>query len=81
VLVEIDECMLVQRKYNVGHLVREQLVFGAREVESLDCVFPVENEHGKLHFNYFWKMLDQVQSLLLMVGRLMGICPTSVTLI
>ena len=27
-VVEIDECQLVRRKYNVGHLVQEQWVFG-----------------------------------------------------
>ena len=27
-IVEIDESLLVRRKYNVGHLVREQWVFG-----------------------------------------------------
>ena len=26
--VEIDECMLVRRKFNVGHVVNEQWVFG-----------------------------------------------------
>ena len=26
--VEIDECLLVRRKYNVGHQVGEQWVFG-----------------------------------------------------
>jgi hypothetical protein len=31
------------KKNNLGHLVREQWVFSAREVDSLDCLFPVEN--------------------------------------
>ena len=32
--VEIDECLLVCRKYNVGHLVREQWVFGGYDVAT-----------------------------------------------
>ena len=42
--VEIDECLLVRRKYNRGRLVRDQWVFGGREVDTLKCfVIPVEN--------------------------------------
>ena len=32
--VEIDECLLVRRKYNVGHQVREQWVFGGYDVAT-----------------------------------------------
>ena len=33
--VEIDECLLVRRKYNVGHQVSEQWVFGATSKKKL----------------------------------------------
>ncbi|KAA3670442.1 uncharacterized protein DEA37_0003830 [Paragonimus westermani] len=32
--VEIDECMLVRRKYHVGHTVNRQWVFGGYEINS-----------------------------------------------
>ena len=35
--VEIDESLLVRRKYNRGRLVSEQWVFGGREVDTLKC--------------------------------------------
>ena len=31
-MVEIDECLLVRRKNNAGHLVREQWVFGGYNI-------------------------------------------------
>lgn len=44
VVVEIDECALVRRKYNRGHLVRTQWVFGGYEVCSKKSfLFEVEN--------------------------------------
>ena len=43
IIVEIDECMLVKRKYNRGRLVREQWIFGGYETESKRSFFiPVE---------------------------------------
>ena len=33
-VVEIDECLLVRRKANVGHLVREQWVFGGYDITT-----------------------------------------------
>jgi hypothetical protein len=36
--VEIDECLLVRRKYNKGRVVNEQCVFGGREVDSYRCI-------------------------------------------
>lgn len=36
-VVEIDECMLVRRKYNRGRVVKEQWVFGGVEVGSNKC--------------------------------------------
>ena len=32
--VEIDECLLVRQKYNVGRMVQEQWVFGGYDVQS-----------------------------------------------
>ena len=36
--VEIDECLLVRRKYNVGHRVEEQWVFGGVDLDNQQCV-------------------------------------------
>ena len=33
-MVEIDECLLVRRKNNAGHLVREQWVFGGYNIAT-----------------------------------------------
>ena len=33
-VVEIDECLLVRRKHNVGRVVKEQWIFGGVEVGS-----------------------------------------------
>ena len=46
IIVEIDECMLVRRKYNRGRLVREQWIFGGYESSSKRSFFvPVENRN------------------------------------
>ena len=36
-VVEIDECLLVRRKHNVGRIVKEQWIFGGVEVGSDKC--------------------------------------------
>ena len=33
-MVEIDECLLVRRKYNVGHQVEQQWVFGGVDLDT-----------------------------------------------
>ena len=43
--VEIDECLLVCRKYNVGRMVQEQWVFGGYDVQSIvGFMVPVDQE-------------------------------------
>jgi hypothetical protein len=82
VLIKIDECMLVRRKYNLGHLVREQWVFGGREVDTLDCfVVPVENRARENLLPLILANIRQCSIITSDVWALMGIYLTSVTLI
>lgn len=42
--VEIDECMLVRRKYHRGHRVRHQWVFGAVDIDTTEgLMIPVDS--------------------------------------
>ena len=45
-MVEIDECLLVRWKYNVGHQVEQQWVFGGVHLDT-NNVFMAVN-----HFNF-----------------------------
>ena len=46
-IVEIDESHLVRRKYNVGHLVREQWVFGGYDnTDKVGFLVPVERRNA-----------------------------------
>ena len=45
-IVEINESLLVRRKYNVGHLVREQWVFGGYDnTNKVEFLVPVERRN------------------------------------
>lgn len=37
-MVEIDECMLVRRKYHRGHMVRHQWIFGAIDIGTKEGI-------------------------------------------
>ena len=45
--VQIDKCLLVCKKYNVGHLVDEQWVFGGYDVvDKVGFMVPVDRRNN-----------------------------------
>ncbi|KCZ79656.1 hypothetical protein H312_02962, partial [Anncaliia algerae PRA339] len=44
-IVEIDECQLVRRKHNLGHIVRSCWILGGYDLETFECFFfKIENK-------------------------------------
>ena len=57
--VKIDECLLVCRKYNVGHRVSEQWVFAGYDVEEkVGFMVPVAKQKHKQRFGTHRELID-----------------------
>ncbi|KCZ76920.1 hypothetical protein H311_02076, partial [Anncaliia algerae PRA109] len=48
-IVEIDECQLVRRKHNIGHVVRSCWILGGYDTTTGECFFvQIENKTEEL---------------------------------
>ena len=55
-IIEIDESLLVRKKYHVGHLVREQWVFGGYDnTDKVKFLVPIE----RLNKNTLLPIIEQ----------------------